>query len=265
MTPHSVRRPDGYCLNEITKALERQLTVIPVMVVQSEPPLSICRTQWLDMRDCVPVQERKEKYEAKFARLIEALEDDRIDFEGVQMRLIQRLSPLPLEADILPHLKRFTGRQWVFDRIDAWLADDKASQVFWITRKPGVGKNELASFIASEFDKTPDWLRLIITSRPEPEVTHPLQALTSYVLDASTPENEDDIRDFLKREFKIFTGGKEVEEDVIKAIIEKSEGIFLYVEWIRKELMDKRLSLDKLDNFPHVAAGKEGRATETSF
>jgi hypothetical protein len=95
MTPHSVRRPDGYCLNEITRALERQLTVIPVMVVQSEPPLSICRTQWLDMRDCVPVQERKEKYEAKFTRLMEAVEEDRIDFEGVQMRLIQRLSPLP--------------------------------------------------------------------------------------------------------------------------------------------------------------------------
>jgi hypothetical protein len=222
------------------------------------------------------------------------------------------LKPLNFENDIKPHLDKFTGRQWVFDRIDAWLVDIKASRVFWVTGKPGVGKtaisawlcktrseitafhfcrhghkeksnpqsailsiayqlssqlpdyqemlnsldlekivtvesprtifdnlivqpltviprpgrnyvvlidaldeatiggkNELASFIASEFDKTPDWLRLIITSRPEPEVMHPLQALTPYVLDASTPENEDDIRTFLKRELRTFTGGTE--------------------------------------------------------
>jgi hypothetical protein len=33
LTPHSVRRPDGYCLNEIARALSRRLTVIPVMVM----------------------------------------------------------------------------------------------------------------------------------------------------------------------------------------------------------------------------------------
>src|ERR1700721_2627937 len=48
MTPHSVRRPDGYCLNEIARALGRDLPVIPVMVSDVEPPLSICRLQWLD-------------------------------------------------------------------------------------------------------------------------------------------------------------------------------------------------------------------------
>ena len=38
MTPHSVRRPDGYCLNEIARALGRDLPVIPVMVSDVEPP-----------------------------------------------------------------------------------------------------------------------------------------------------------------------------------------------------------------------------------
>jgi len=368
MTPHSVRRPDGYCLNEIVRALERKLFPIPVMVKQCEPPLSICRIQWLDMQDCVPVRERTEKYKAKFARLLEALEEDRIDFEGVQMRLIQRLSPLHFDADILLHLKRFTGRQWVFDRIDAWLSDAKSSRVFWITGKPGVGKtaiaawlcanrgeiaafhlcrhghveksnpqkailsiayqlssqlpdyqerlnsldlekiitiesprtifdnlivqpltvipepnrnfavlidaldeatangkNELASFIASEFDKTPDWLRLIITSRPEPEVMHPLQALTPYVLDASTPENEEDIRAFLKKELKTFTEGKEVEAYVIDKIFQKSEGIFLYVEYIRRELQEKRLSLNEVDIFPQGLGGIYAQFFERKF
>jgi hypothetical protein len=66
MTPHSVRRPDGYCLNEVARALSRRLTVVPAMVVWCEPPLSICRAQWLDMRDCVPLEAQAGKYESKF-------------------------------------------------------------------------------------------------------------------------------------------------------------------------------------------------------
>ena len=359
MTPHSVRRPDGYCLNEISRALERNLPIIPVMAVWSEPPLSICRIQWLDMRDCVPHQDRRTQYEAKFQRLVEALEQNRLDFEGAQARLIQRLQPLEFDADIIRHLARFTGRRWLFDHIDEWLQDSHASRVFWITGNPGVGKtaiaawllthrreaaafhlcqhghkdksnsrktilsiayqlssqlpdyqerlnslnleeivtednaktlfdnlivqplsynfphpgrtiiilidaldeategdrNELADFIGSEFDKTPEWIRLIITSRPEPEVSHPLQALTPYILDASTPENEDDIRTFLHKELVPFAGGKEPSMDIIDTIISLSEGVFLYVEWIRKELELGRLSLDGLNEFPKGLGG----------
>jgi hypothetical protein len=76
MTPHSIRRPDGYCLNEIARAVERGLPVVPVMVVWAEPPLSICRVQWLDMQECVPIQDRQERYETKFERFAEAVEQD---------------------------------------------------------------------------------------------------------------------------------------------------------------------------------------------
>lgn len=62
MTPYSVRRPNGYCLNEISRALQRQLAVIPLMVVRCESLLSICRLQWLDMRDCVPLDNGRERY-----------------------------------------------------------------------------------------------------------------------------------------------------------------------------------------------------------
>lgn len=147
MTPHSVRRPDGYCLNEVARALERRVTVIPVMVVWSEPPLSICRVQWLDMQDCVPIDDRQQKYEGKFERLAEALEHDHLDFEGVQSRLLRILEPLPFDADIAQHIDRFTGRQWVFDHIDQWLSKPDASRVFWITGKPGVGKTAIAAWL----------------------------------------------------------------------------------------------------------------------
>jgi hypothetical protein len=61
MTPHSVRRPDGYCLNELARAYGRSLPIIPVMVSTVDAPLSICRLQWLDMRQCFPVEQHEER------------------------------------------------------------------------------------------------------------------------------------------------------------------------------------------------------------
>ncbi|MEW6366952.1 MAG: TIR domain-containing protein [Acidobacteriota bacterium] len=358
MTPHSVRRPDGYCLNEMARALQRRLAIVPVMVVWCEPPLSICRIQWLDMQDCVPLLDGSTRYEGKFAVLTEVLDREAPAFEGAHGRLANLLQPLPFEADLLPHVRRFTGRQWVFDRIDAWLVDQTASRVFWILGKPGVGKtalaarlcshrrevaafhlcryghvqkadprravlsiayqlgsqlpdyfdrlqavnleqlipesnaqtlfdelivqplargfpepdhmavvlidaldeataggrNELAAFLATEFQKTPAWLRLIVTSRPDPAVAFHLQGLTPYVLDAAVPENEADIRAYLEREIERAVGRKP-DPAVVRRIISGSEGIFLYVEWICRELAMGRLSLDRLDDFPQGLGG----------
>ena len=52
------------------------------MLVWCEPPLSICRIQWLDMQDCIPLQDRCERYQLKFSMLAEALEHDRTTSRG---------------------------------------------------------------------------------------------------------------------------------------------------------------------------------------
>lgn len=359
MTPHSVRRPDGYCLNELSRALDRSLKVIPIMVVQVEPPLSICRIQWLDMQDCIPVEERKQKYELKIKKLVDLLARRKLETDGMHARLLRRLEPISFDADVQHHLPRFTGRQWVFDRLDKWIADPRGSKVFWLCGGPGVGKtaiaswlscnrkeiaafhmcrhghqvkadprrcimsiayqlstqipeyeaklsamnlegslegadartlfdtlivqplsgdfgaqdrtyvvlidaldeaasdgrNELASFIATEFSKTPSWLRLIVTSRPEPLIKFYLQGFAPYVLQADSPENLEDIRSYLSRELKPFYPATDVPVSVIDFIVRRSEGIFLYVEEIIKELGQKHLSLDRLDEFPRGLGG----------
>src|SRR6266571_2045515 len=38
----------------------------------------------------------------------------------------------------------FTGREWVFKKIDAWLADPQAGRFFLLTGKPGSGKTAIA-------------------------------------------------------------------------------------------------------------------------
>lgn len=49
MTPYSVRRPNGYCLNEIAYALDIKLKIIPIMLKKVTPPLSIYRLQYYDL------------------------------------------------------------------------------------------------------------------------------------------------------------------------------------------------------------------------
>ncbi|HWR58792.1 MAG TPA: toll/interleukin-1 receptor domain-containing protein [Thermodesulfovibrionales bacterium] len=370
MTPHSVRRPDGYCLNEIAQALMRNLRIIPVMVYISEPPLSICRIQWLDMQDCFPPDEKQAPYERKLDRLLKALEEDMLDFEGFQLNLKRSLNPIEFRADILSFLDRFTGRQWVFRKIDEWLCAEDAPKVFWISGAPGMGKsaiaawlrenrrevgafhfcnisdreksdpakmvtsvayqlstqipayehqlrhldlegivkeykdaitlfdklivqpitanfpppdrpivilidaldeasqdgrNEIASFIAQEFHKTPQWLRMIITSRPDPEVTFPLQALSPYVLNASSDENLSDLREYLLGELSQHLKVEHDTEQAIGDILSKSEGSFLYAKMVCAEIRANRLSINRVGEFPQGLGGLYARVFERKF
>ena len=369
LTPHSVRRPDGYCLNEVARTLSRGLRIIPLMVVDSEPPLSICRIQWLDMRECIPIQAKEAFYRPRFERLLKAIEESQLDFEGSQQRLIKALQPLEFDADILSHIPRFTGRQWVFDKVNAWLQENSPRQrVFWISGGPGVGKtalsavlssrylevaalhlckfghaqksdprrvvtslayqlstqlpeyearlagldldrlaqddartafdnllvqplaklnqpdraivilvdaldeatsndgrNELASFIASEFPKTPPWLRLIITSRPEKGITVPLQGLNPFMLDTQAESNRADIKEYLWRELAPHLGNRPDASGLVDQILEKSEGVFLYVERVCADLQDGNLSLDRLDQFPQGLGGVFWQFFERQF
>jgi tetratricopeptide (TPR) repeat protein len=358
MTPYSVRRPDGFCLNELSRAILLNLKIIPVMLVWCEPPLSICRLQWLSMEDCLPLDERMDRYQAKFNILAEAIEYDKLDFEGSNSDLLNILKPLSYDAEVRYNQDRFIGRSWVFSEIDRWLAEPMASRIFWLAGGPGTGKtsisawlcahrrevvafhfcrldnvqkidprrcvmsiayqlstqlpeyrerlkslkfedvnnlnsktlfdqlivqplsanfkppdrtililidaldeatvagkNELADFLASEFERTPDWLRVIITSRPDPEVSGPLQAYTPFILDVNDKRNRGDITEFLVRELKIYNNGADLSSSVVDSIAEKSGGLFLYAEWILKELKYNRLSLDHLEDFPQGLGG----------
>ena len=82
MTPHSVRKDDGYCLNELARAIHRKLTVIPIKLIEVPIPLSITRIQFLDMRNAIPISEHSVAYHGHFEDLILALESGRIYFDG---------------------------------------------------------------------------------------------------------------------------------------------------------------------------------------
>ena len=150
MTPHSVRRPDGYCLNEIAKALERQKLIIPVLLVDvpDGAPTSICRIQYLDWRDAVPAAQKVDRFRVRLKRLCQAIERDLLDFEGGQQRLLRALQPLNYASNIERHVAKFRGRVALFERIRQWVADPAGSQIFWLRGGPGLGKSAIAATLA---------------------------------------------------------------------------------------------------------------------
>ena len=357
MTPHSVRRPDGYCLNELARAISKKIPIIPVMLAACEPPLSIARTQWLDMEGCAEDEPTK-PFEPLFERLLDALEHENLDFEGAAAALLHVLSPPDFSADIRDRLKHFVGREWVFALLRTWLDEQNGSRLFWITGGPGVGKsalaaqitqrfreiaafhacvhgntgkadprrvlmsiayqlatqlpdymerlarldlarvcsesnaqtlfdslfvqpfaagfpapdrtlavvidaldeatqhgkNELAGLIAREFPRTPPWLRLVVTSRPEKEVRLPLQGFSFFVLTTASEENRRDVRIYLGLELERFSPGG-VAAETLDAIIARSEGVFLYVVWVIRELDAGRLRLENVEGFPQGLGG----------
>lgn len=370
-TPHSARRPDGFCLNELSRAITRKISIIPVMIIWCELPISICRIQYMDMRNSIPLDQNEDHYVAGFDRLLKAIEHDELDYEGTHTSLMGRLGQgkFSCDADMERHLEHFEGRKWIIDAIDEWLANENASRIFWITGKPGSGKsamaawlcrrkreiaafhmcehghtykadphqcvqsiawqlstqlheyqerlsrldldalmkeanaetlfdslivqplsynfpkpdrkiivlidaldeanegqaNKLAEFLTKMLAKMPIWFRMIVTSRPDPQVKFHLQAFTPFETDIFAEENRKDIREYLSKHLVMFCGDDPVPEKAISTLIERSEGIFLYVHCILEELKQGQLSLNHLDDFPQGLGGYYARFFSRQF
>lgn len=75
MTPHALRRPDGYCLNEIARAVQNRLNIFPVMVADSDPAPSISTLPFFDLRQCVPTEEEELRLDARGHPWLDLMKD----------------------------------------------------------------------------------------------------------------------------------------------------------------------------------------------
>ncbi len=114
------------------------------------------------------------------------------------------------------------------------------------------GHNPLVEMLARHATRLPEWLGLLITSRPDEEVQTPLQGLSGLkplILNTGHVENLADIRDYLRHQLP------DAADAAVNVIVTKSDGVFLYAEYVCEELRHNRLSLARLDEFPHGLGG----------
>lgn len=119
----------------------------------------------------------------------------------------------------------------------------------------GDGRNELVEMLARHAPSLPDWIGLVVTSRPESDVRAPLQGLNPFVLDTATEANLTDLREYLRQELAPQLQHRPDADRLVEQILEKSEGVFLYAERFCDDVQQNHLSLDRPEQFPQGLGG----------
>ena len=234
MTPYSVRRPDGYCLNEIAYAIDLGLKILPVMAMQVTPPLSIYRLQYLNMPIERSETQSEDFLETYSERIIKAIEDiGTLEKDGHNIRLMKELKPLDFNSDITNYSQCFIGREWFFDYIKEWLRTKEKTLI--ITGMPGIGKTAISTYL---YHKIPNVLAFYMFRRDDNEKL----SLKSFVTTLA---------------YQIATQIPDYRESLMKMdidhMIAQHEGVTLFVKLITEPLSridvaeEKTLLIDGLD------------------
>ena len=101
------------------------------------------------------------------------------------------------------------------------------------------GRNELLDVIANYFQDLPLWIRFLMTTRPEINIAETLKNLHPLQLDPNVEENLKDIHLCFEKQISHLLQS-EHQEIVLRALVQKSEGVMLYahylVDFIKKEV-----------------------------
>ena len=82
-----------------------------------------------------------------------------------------------------------------------------------------------------------------------------LQALKPVPFDTKSESNRDDIRAYLRHELATQLEGRADADRLVERILEKGEGVFLYVEKFCDEVRQAHLSLDRPEQLPQGLGG----------
>ena len=107
----------------------------------------------------------------------------------------------------------------VLDALDETLEDDQS---------------ELLNLVAGEFGKLPPWLGLVVTSRPEAPVLRQLGAFGVQHQSEDDPRNLQDLRAYLDFWLQGVALEPAQREQALSAVVQASEGMFLYVHQLRE-------------------------------
>ena len=116
------------------------------------------------------------------------------------------------------------------------------------------GYNAIVKLLAENIRSLPSWIGFVLTGRADPEVVQRLSAFKPDVINGEDPQNLDDINEYIdgwmQAECK---AGHLTQEQVISAkaaLINKSEGAFLYIIKAREAVADGTLSLTRPGELP---------------
>jgi WD40 repeat protein len=142
LTRHAVRE-ESVCRDELSFArFACKLPIVPLLAEPCEPPFVIFRLDYIDLCSwCDSV----DRYKQGFRRLVDAIES-RLRGEPPRYRRWDERFP---QFDFGPFLyerrQDFCGREWLFERIEAWREQPDRRRALLITGDPGIGKSAIVA------------------------------------------------------------------------------------------------------------------------
>ena len=104
------------------------------------------------------------------------------------------------------------------------------------------GRNELLDVIANHFCKLPVWIRFLVTTRPERNITEKLKLLKPFLLEPTDEMNLEDIKTFFERRLQHAVKPDNF-ESIVAMLVAKSEGLMLYAYFLVLYLEEKATAL----------------------
>lgn len=140
---------EGYCLNELCRALECGNIIIPVLLDDSLTPLSINKYQRLDLG--VGIKPDNSIDEKVFNDVLDKIKgilsgDLEIGYTDGQTMLKNYLKPISSKDDLHRHYQVFKGRKKAFMEFEDFMKGD--SNIWWLPADPGTGKTAFATMLA---------------------------------------------------------------------------------------------------------------------
>ncbi|WP_151409404.1 toll/interleukin-1 receptor domain-containing protein [Anaerococcus sp. Marseille-P9784] len=107
-------------------------------------------------------------------------------------------------------------------------------------------RSRLIDIIVNHLDRLPRWIRILILTRPEADIKPYLT--DAFEIDLDKESNKKDIKIYLEETFE--KENYPNKDEIINAIVEKSQGTFLYAELVGKEILGGSLSIEDIDKLP---------------
>ena len=123
------------------------------------------------------------------------------------------------------------------------------------------GAPSIVNLLASRLDRFPPWMKVVATTRNEAPVLNKLRGLRAEEIDAESPENLDDIRQFIVRRLASPNLAEKLAEShargekIVEDLCNKSAGNFLYVQQALDGIDRDVYTLEDLNALPPGLAG----------
>jgi WD40 repeat protein len=135
----------------------------------------------------------------------------------------------------------------------------------------GVGQLNIVSLLSTRLERFPAWLRIVATTRRDPDVLNRLSGLRAASIDAHRQDNLDDIDRFIESRLQSPNLAERlVASRVSLATVQQklrasAEGNFLYVSQALQDIERDNYSFDRLDELPGGLKGTYASFFERAF